>query len=263
VAATVGFMTLILAGWLGVVEKRKWVKGLGFAALGAVIFQGLLGGITVKFFLPPPVSILHGVLAQTFFILTVIIAYSLSRERFQRMTETGLLTDGILLKVALGLGAAVYLQLILGAVMRHTQSGLAIPDFPTIGGEIIPAFDEKMIQFINDARFEMSLEPVNRLQVAIHFVHRLWGLAVLTIAGFLGYYCFKHTPTKRSVRRVVFWLTHVIWFQVLLGILTVVTAKSPVLTSFHVMTGAATLGLSTLLVLRVAPLSLKSFRKFL
>src|SRR5678815_4178184 len=59
IASTVGFLTIIMAGWTWWVDRRRWVRRLGFAALGAVILQGLLGGLTVLFFLPPAISIGH------------------------------------------------------------------------------------------------------------------------------------------------------------------------------------------------------------
>src|ERR1051326_4703575 len=67
VASFVGFLTVILTllTWLG--EKRVWVKWLSAAALGAIILQGVLGGLTVLFLLPAPISTLHACLAQTFF----------------------------------------------------------------------------------------------------------------------------------------------------------------------------------------------------
>src|SRR6476659_10187446 len=64
IASTVGFLTIILAVWTWRVDPRPWVRTLGFAALGAVILQGLLGGITVLLKLPPAVSIGHAGLAQ-------------------------------------------------------------------------------------------------------------------------------------------------------------------------------------------------------
>jgi cytochrome c oxidase assembly protein subunit 15 len=74
VATTVGFMTVILVIWLWRVEKRKWMKVLGLVSLAAVIVQGVLGGMTVKFMLPKPVSVSHACLAQLFFSATVAIA---------------------------------------------------------------------------------------------------------------------------------------------------------------------------------------------
>src|SRR3954470_8987260 len=74
IASTVGFLTIILAVWTWRGEARAWVRKLGFAALCAVILQGLLGGITVLFFLPPAVSIGHAGLAQIFFCITITLA---------------------------------------------------------------------------------------------------------------------------------------------------------------------------------------------
>src|SRR5687768_10513304 len=56
IASTVGFMTIILAVWIWRADQRPWMKTLGFVALGAVILQGLLGGLTVLLLLPAPVS---------------------------------------------------------------------------------------------------------------------------------------------------------------------------------------------------------------
>src|SRR5580692_4432785 len=74
IATLVGTLSIVLAVWLWRVESRRWVRWLGVAALGAVIAQGILGGLTVLFFLPPPISAAHATLAQTFFCLTVAVA---------------------------------------------------------------------------------------------------------------------------------------------------------------------------------------------
>ena len=74
IASTVGFLTIILALWTWRVEPRAWVRRLAFAALGAVILQGMLGGLTVLLLLPPAVSIGHAALAQLFFCITITLA---------------------------------------------------------------------------------------------------------------------------------------------------------------------------------------------
>src|SRR5919106_678568 len=74
IASTVGFLILVLAFWLWKAEPRRWVRRLGYTALAAVITQGILGGITVLWFLPDPISISHAGLAQIVFCLTVSIA---------------------------------------------------------------------------------------------------------------------------------------------------------------------------------------------
>src|SRR6478609_3888692 len=71
IASTVGFLTIVLAVWLWREERRRWMKRLGGAALGAVVAQGLLGGLTVLFYLPAAISIAHAALAEIFFCITV------------------------------------------------------------------------------------------------------------------------------------------------------------------------------------------------
>src|SRR4249919_383372 len=56
VASFVGFLTVILAAWAWLTEKRRWVRNLAVAALGAVIAQGVLGGLTVLLLLPTAIS---------------------------------------------------------------------------------------------------------------------------------------------------------------------------------------------------------------
>src|SRR5712672_788360 len=74
IASTVGFLIVVLAVWLGRAEPRRWVRCLGYLALGAVILQGILGGITVLWYLPDAISIAHAGLAQVVFCLTATIA---------------------------------------------------------------------------------------------------------------------------------------------------------------------------------------------
>ena len=74
IASTVGFLTIVLAAWLWVEDPRRWMKWLGVSALGAVVAQGVLGGLTVLFFLPAAISTAHAGLAEVFFCLVVSIA---------------------------------------------------------------------------------------------------------------------------------------------------------------------------------------------
>src|ERR1700675_2626694 len=74
IASTVGFLTIVLAAWLWLAEPRCWLRWLGVAALGGVIAQGVLGGLTVIFFLPASISTAHAGLAEIFFCTTVSIA---------------------------------------------------------------------------------------------------------------------------------------------------------------------------------------------
>ncbi len=124
VATAVGFMTIILAIWLARVETRSWMKKLGFAALGAVIFQGLLGGLTVKLLLPPAVSVSHACLAQLFFSTTVAIALFTSKnwlEGAEIVEDHGWPS---LRSLAVMTPAMVLIQIALGAAFRHRAIGV-------------------------------------------------------------------------------------------------------------------------------------------
>ncbi len=88
VAAALGIFSIVLAVWLWRVESRSWLRWLGVAAVGGVVAQGLLGGLTVKFFLPPPVSAAHATLAQIFFATVVSIAFFTS-SWWERQASAG------------------------------------------------------------------------------------------------------------------------------------------------------------------------------
>jgi heme a synthase len=120
IAQAAGLLTIILAVWTWHAEKRRWMRILAYAALGTVIAQGILGGITVLFYLPPAVSSAHAALAQTFFCIAVALALFTSRrwieehprvEFDQRHPSLFTLT---LLSIFV-----LYVQLILGAMFRH------------------------------------------------------------------------------------------------------------------------------------------------
>ena len=183
IATAIGLMTIVLAVGLGFSDRPAWLKKLGYTALGAVILQGMLGGITVLYFLPPAVSIFHGMLAQGFLVLTVIIAYALSAEKENRIGKLAQDSRSILRPAYLFAGAVV-VQLFLGALMRHTGSGLAIPDFPTVGGGWLPIFDSAFMDRINEFMFENDFNMVSLSQVWIHYLHRLGALAVLVLSGY-------------------------------------------------------------------------------
>ena len=119
IAATVGLFTLILTIWLLIKERRRSVRRLGVAAFGMVLLQGILGGLTVLWQLPLPVSVAHACLGQTFFAVIVTLAQVTSpkwKPRRLRPEERPFLS---LQWLALITTAAIYVQLILGALLRH------------------------------------------------------------------------------------------------------------------------------------------------
>lgn len=137
IASLVGFMTLIFTIWCGITEKRRWLRKLGIAALGMVVAQGILGGLTVMFLLPAPISILHACLAQTFFATVIAIAYFYSKEWSNELS--GSLSElPVFKKLALLTIALIYLQLILGATVRHTDHRIVL--VPHIAGAFLVIF---------------------------------------------------------------------------------------------------------------------------
>jgi len=121
VAEFIGLLTIILAIWTWRVDRRGWVRKLGMAALATVIAQGVLGGITVLYYLPPAVSTAHAILAQTFFCLVVVMALVTGRGWTEapqgELAESHRLRLTTLATLA---AASVYVQLILGAGFRHS-----------------------------------------------------------------------------------------------------------------------------------------------
>ena len=119
-AEFVGLLTIILAVWTWRVEKRRWLRMLGLAALGTVIAQGILGGITVLFFLPPAVSSAHAALAQTFFCIAVAIAVFTGRRWIEEQPRVELdVRRPSLFTLTLLSIFVLYVQLLLGAMFRH------------------------------------------------------------------------------------------------------------------------------------------------
>ena len=122
IASTVGFLVILLNLYLWRREDRRWVRRLGMVALGAVIAQGTLGGLTVIFQLPVSISSAHATLAQIFFCLMVSLSVFTS-PRWRSEMEKVEAAPGISLPVwATAATASVFIQLILGATLRHSAS---------------------------------------------------------------------------------------------------------------------------------------------
>jgi cytochrome c oxidase assembly protein subunit 15 len=233
IASGVGALIVILAAWLWKAEPRAWVRRLGYIALAAVITQGILGGITVLWFLPDAVSIAHAGLAQLVFCLTVSIALFTSpgwKRACAHDARRSVLDDAVLRGVAAVTTAAIYVQIIVGATMRHTGAGLAIPDFPWAFGRLIP--------------------PVWSGPVAIHFAHRVGALAVTALVIATAGHVLYHHRSRRELVRPSLLLMLLVAVQITLGALTVLTGKHYVINSLHVVTGAMVLGTSLVLTLR-------------
>jgi len=135
--------------------------------------------------------------------------------------------DGPVRRAAAVTVGIVFLQLLVGAVLRHTKAGLAIPDFPLAFGRLVP--------------------PIASLAVAIHFAHRVTAVAVAIAAAA----CFARArrTDRADLRRLAVGLCALVTVQIALGAATVLSKKDVVVTTLHVVTGALVLGTSLVLAL--------------
>jgi cytochrome c oxidase assembly protein subunit 15 len=231
VASTVGFLTVILTIWTWTKEKRSWVRWLSAAALGAVMLQGVFGGLTVIFLLPAWISTVHACLAQTFFCLIIALAVVTSPQWKRGLPLIKSHAESVPLQtLCSATTGAVYLQLIMGALMRHTNAGLAIPDFPLALGHIIPPFSSN--------------------KIIIHFAHRVGAVIVTALIVWTFNRIARSYSDYPLLFRPALTMLVLVTVQLSLGAITVLTAKAVVPTTAHVLTGALVLGTSFLLTLR-------------
>jgi len=233
VAAAVSTLVgLELGALLFFLEGRKTVKRLAAAAFGAILLQAVLGGLTVLFLLPPAISSAHAALAEIVFALTAVVALMCSRT-WNDLTahppslpfEENLSSNGTQATSAfrwtLLATAAIYVQIVLGAVMRHTGAGLAIPDFPAAFGGLWPSADE-----------------LARRGVGLHLAHRVGAVVVLVLV-----LAAVRALGRLSAANPVFagfaaaW-TGLVTIQILLGALSIWSKKAPPLTAAHLAGGA-------------------------
>jgi cytochrome c oxidase assembly protein subunit 15 len=233
IATAVGLLSIVLAAWLWLSEPRRWMKWLGVAALGAVIAQGILGGLTVLFFLPASISTAHAGLAEIFFCLIVSIALFTSPEWVEGYgwkPDAGGESEERLRALATTTTGLIYIQILLGATMRHTGAGLAIPDFPLMFGHLLPT----------------HWDP----RIAIHFSHRIGALVVVLSVLATSTYVWRHQRQRRELTRPAGLLVALAIVQTTLGALTVLSRRDIGINSLHVVCGALVLTTSLVLTLR-------------
>jgi cytochrome c oxidase assembly protein subunit 15 len=249
VAGTVGILMLILTVWLNRREPRDWVRNLGYGAMGTIVAQAILGGLTVRLLLPPAVSVAHACLAQAFFCLTIAIALVTSprwdsgRPAASAPETPALLPhespsvdsrlliaragSSLLALFALG---AVFAQLVVGAVMRHLDAGVAIPDMSLGFG---------------------GWPQTGNAQLALHAAHRIWALVVTALTVGLGVKVLRTPGDREGLDTPARTLLLLLPLQLALGILTVVTQKHAAIATAHLAVGALVLGATLILAIRL------------
>ena len=241
IASAVGFLTIILAIWLWRSEDRQWVRNLGVIAVAAVILQGVLGGLRVTM-LKDEIGIFHACLAQAFLGLIVLIA--LVTTHFWR-TLSNVIADErrfpAITAIAIAITIAIYVQLALGATMRHQHRDLAILDFPTANGAWIPDSSASALVKINAWRDARALSNVDAFQIWLQMAHRFLALliAIAVIAFCLRVWRdARHVPTLR--RLSILWLA-LLACQLTLGAWTIWSNKAADVATTHVAVGATML----------------------
>ena len=228
IASLVGLLTIVLTLWTWRIDQRRWVRWLAVGALGTVVLQGLLGGLTVLLRLPAPVSVGHAALAQLFFCITIGLALFTSRGWIS--PSTPLPHDRTLHVIAPLTSVLIYAQMLLGATMRHREAGLAIPDFPWAYGHLVP--------------------PFWSADIAIHYAHRVGALVVTALVVAVAAHVYWWHRGQPALKRPAVLMVGLVLIQVTLGAFVVLTGLQPAVNTAHLVNGALLLAASVVLALR-------------
>jgi heme a synthase len=238
IASGVGLLTIALCLLTLRVEDRVWVKWLSGVAVLAVVIQGVLGGLRVTEH-NAVLGLFHGCLAQAFFCLVATIAVVTSRFWYRMEPVADQRAVRTLRFWTITLSGMLFIQLALGASMRHSHTGLSIPDFPTAYGRAFPPLDAAAIGRINDLRATVqAAPPITPGLIMLQYIHRGW--AVLIIVGLvsLATVILRKRQLPRPVRFAAgLWILLVI-VQFLLGAWTIWSNKAADIATSHVFVGA-------------------------
>jgi cytochrome c oxidase assembly protein subunit 15 len=243
IASVVGFLTIILAAWLWRTDSPRWVRNLGLVALAAVILQGILGGLRVTM-LKDQIGIFHACLAQAFLGVLVLIAVATSRrwKLLPQTTKNDRL--GRVFRIGVVTATAIYLQLALGATMRHQHRDLAILDFPTANHQWIPDTSPQALASINAWRDTQGLSDVTVFQIWLQMVHRFGALVVTAGTAAIWSTARKTAPELPLIRPLSNLLVAVVVCQIGLGAWTIWSNKAADVATTHVAVGATIFGLT-------------------
>ena len=233
----------LIWSWRG---RRSWnlLPKLCALALIAVVGQAILGGMRVTE-VSDANAVMHACLAQAFFCLLLFIAWSSSAARRNGSQAGPSVAKGSLRMIPALLCASVYVQLILGALMRHFhRDGLADEEIFTTGGGFLPPFD---------------LPNTNILLVM--FLHKYWAVVVL-FAGMSAAIVARATlDPGHPLRRLLVVVAGLLVAQLTLGVAVIATGKSFWITNFHVLNGLAILAISFIAAVRALSRADESTRR--
>jgi cytochrome c oxidase assembly protein subunit 15 len=242
-------------------EPRIWVRWIATACLTAICIQGLLGGMRVDL-INLTLAMVHGCFAQFSFCL-IILAGIVTSRWWKNAPDLSAQPKGkSLIWLAIIAVCVVYGQLIIGAVMRHLQAGLAIPDLPLAYGKLLPPMNKSQLQAANHLRvWKLGLEPVTLIQIWLHFGHRIGAIVVsCTLLTLIGVIHSKFRSRKDLVRPASV-LGLLLVAQLTLGILTVYLRKPADVASSHVAVGALVLATTFFIAVRAIRLYSLGYRQ--
>ncbi|MCL4523444.1 MAG: COX15/CtaA family protein [Acidobacteria bacterium] len=223
VATAAGIFTIILAVWISRRETRASMRRLGWSALAAVVAQGILGGITVKFFLPPWVSVAHAALAQAFFCSLVAIALFTSKWWQSELQVVRYSAHPPVRERAVAAAIVIFIQLLLGAAYRHQALGI----LPHLIGAVIVPFVVLPAAFSSRDRAYGSASGLARCGTMLK--HVLYVQLALGGAALWSRLATQHAPQPMPVM-VFFTVAHTA-----VGALTLAVAVLLVLVAFRVL----------------------------
>jgi heme a synthase len=237
----VGFLTIILAVWLWLREDRRWLRSLAVIAVVGVILQGILGGLRVTM-MKDQIGIFHACVAQAFLGLLVFIA--LVTTKFWRSIADqnfGLQKFSPNKALAIAVTAAIYVQLALGATMRHQHRDLAILDFPTANGAWIPDTSAAALVKINAWRDARALSNVTPFEIWLQMVHRFLALIIAIAIISFCVRVWRDARVFDVLRRLsVLWVI-LVFGQITLGAWVIWSNKAADVATAHVALGAVML----------------------
>ncbi|HEY2568849.1 MAG TPA: COX15/CtaA family protein [Candidatus Udaeobacter sp.] len=238
IASVVGFLTIVLAIWVWRSESRRWVRNLGLIALAGVIVQGILGGLRVTM-LKDEIGIFHACVAQAFLALLVVIALVTTRSwRSLQATDINRRKIVPIRALAIAITVAIYIQLALGATMRHQHRDLSILDFPTANGAWLPDTSPAALARINAWRDAHGFSDVDAFQIWLQMAHRF--VALLIAVGIITFCSrvWKDAGQFPTLKRLSIWWITFLFVQLTLGAWTIWSNKAADVATTHVAVGA-------------------------
>jgi cytochrome c oxidase assembly protein subunit 15 len=239
--SVVGLLTIILAVWLWLGDDRRWIRNLGVIEVVAVIIQGILGGLRVTM-MKDQIGIFHACVAQAFLGLLVFIGLVTTqfwRSLTYRVVDSKSFSP--IKTLAVAVTVAIYVQLAIGATMRHQHRDLAILDFPTANGEWIPDTSASALAKINAWRDARALSNVTAFQIWLQMAHRF--LAFIIAIAIIAFCVRALRERRRSAvleRLAVIWVALVLC-QIALGAWVIWSNKAADIATTHVAMGAVML----------------------